>query len=212
MRTLKIAFLAIFVALATQACGKEAVPSPEKSCHFQQNSYEQRVSWQQTPVTMFADLSLTEEQVTALEDALEIWNQALLKHRKGKKVFKFGGILQKHIGLKNDYMNVVSLTDNWDGDIAEQAQTMLLWEGTTILEADIIVNGEKPFSVLDTGEPGKIDMVALFVHELGRVLGLLHIEPTEKDPYTVMNPYLARGDVERRTIGSVELNALACEY
>ncbi len=212
MKFLRYLILATVIALMTQACGKEEAPSPEEACHFQQNGYLQRVSWQQAPVTMYADLSLAADQVDALEEAMDIWNEALLKHRKGVPLFKFGGVKKQQIGLKNDLTNIVSLTRVWEGEISEQAETLLLWEGTTIIEADIRINGEKELSTLSTGESGKIDLVALFVHELGHVLGLVHIEPSEKDDYTTMSPYLARGDVERREIGPIELNALKCEY
>jgi len=212
MKFLVSIVFAIAVAALTQACGKKANPQPEPACHFQQNSYGQRVSWSITPVTMYADLSLTSDQVTSLQDAMDIWNKALSDHRGGKPLFVFGGVLQSQVGLKTDGQNVVSVTSNWTGDSTEQAETLLTWADTMITEADIRVNGLKPLSASDVTQSNEIDMVALFVHELGHVLGLVHIQPSEDEPYTVMNPYLARGDTDRREIGPVELNALECEY
>jgi hypothetical protein len=211
MKILFTLLLAVCAIVFIPACGKRETPAPEKSCHFQQNGYLQRVSWNSLPVTIYADLSLSEEEVTAFEDAMEIWNNALKKERKGGKSFKFGGILQAHVGLKNDFINVISSTTNWTGSKTEQAETLLMWEGTSIIEADIRMNGTKEYSSAAEGEPGKIDLVALYVHELGHVLGLVHIEPKD-GAYTAMSPYLERGDVERREVGPIELDALKCEY
>lgn len=204
--------LMLLLVLVVQACGKADVPAPEESCHFQQNGYLQRVSWRSVPVKMYADLSLNEEQVVALQEAIEIWNEALSAQRNGQTTFVFSGVLKSQIGLKNDYMNVVSISNDWDDAAAEQAETLLLWEGTSILEADIRLNGKKrdAFSVSDEAQIGKIDLVALYVHELGHVLGLLHIDETEG--YTTMAVYLPRGTVDRRQVGQVELDALKCEY
>jgi len=206
---LTLVTLLLTAIVATQACGKAKIPPPEEACHFQQNSYLQRVSWRTLPVTLYGDASLSEEQVTALTDAMEIWNKTLAENMGIEQTFVYGGTLDAHFGLKNDLLNVVSITSEWKGISGEQAETLLIWESTAILEADIRINGTKPYSTNPNGENDKIDLVALFVHELGHSIGLQHIETSE---YTTMAEFLERGNTDRRRVGQVELDALKCEY
>lgn len=210
MKTWRALSLGLILMSMLSACGVKT-PSPEESCHFQQNSYLQRVSWAwKTPVVMYAHSSLTDEQKLALEKAMGIWNDTLkAKGFKSSTVFKYGGAVDGPTGFNRDGRNVVSFVDGWPGTGTEQAETEINWVDDKIYEADMRINGTKPYSVSDEGEAGKYDLVALYVHELGHVLGLLHIESTE---YTAMAERLAANNVERRNIGDLEIDAMKCEY
>jgi hypothetical protein len=200
------------LALFTQACGQK-IPSPEEACHFQQNSYQQRVSWAwKTPIVMYSDQSVNMEQKEALLKAMAIWNQTFLDENfKRGAVFEYGGAVEGDVGFRQDKKNIVSVVPagSWTGKDTEQAETIIYWKGTDISESDMRINGTKPLSVNDAGERGKYDLVALFVHELGHVLGLLHIETED---YTAMDARLSANNVERRNIGDLEIDALKCEY
>jgi hypothetical protein len=202
--------LGLLMAGALQACGAKA-PDPEAPCHFQQNSYQQRVSWAwKTPVVMYVNGSVNEEQAEALEKAIVIWNETVVAHgfRRGA-FFSYGGRVNAPSGFFKDGKNVVSMVDGWPGKGTEQAETEINWTNDRIFEADMRINTSKPLSTSDDGEVGKYDLVALFVHELGHVLGLLHIDT---DGYTTMSATLGANNVERRNIGELELEALKCEY
>jgi hypothetical protein len=202
--------LGLLMAGSLQACGVKA-PTPETACHFQQNSYQQRVSWSwKTPVVMYSNESLSDEQADALEKAIVIWNETVIAQGfKRGAFFKYGGKITAPSGFRKDGKNVVSMVNGWPGKGTEQAETEINWANDRIFEADMRINATKPLSTSDTGEPGKFDLVALFVHELGHVLGLLHIDTTD---YTSMSATLGANNVERRNIGEMEIEALKCEY
>jgi hypothetical protein len=202
--------LGLLIAGALTACGVKT-PDPETPCHFQQNSYQQRVSWAwKTPVVMHANNSLTDEQAAALEKAILIWNDmAVSQGFKRGTFFKYGGKLDLPSGFRKDGKNIISMVDGWEGKGTEQAETVINWADDRIYEADMRINATKPLSTNDEGEYGKYDLVALFVHELGHVLGLLHIDT---DGYTSMSATLGPNNVERRNIGDLEIEAMKCEY
>lgn len=54
--------------------------------------------------------------------------------------------------------------------------TSFLVDGSTghIVEADIFFNARFPFSVAQNGEPGRVDLESVVLHELGHLLGLGH--------------------------------------
>lgn len=205
-----VSVLFLLGVFLTQACGKTKPPSPEESCHFQQNSYRQRVSWARLPVVLKAHASLSVDQVQALREAIDIWNSARAKEWGiTQNFFELSADLYYGEPYVEDRLSVVSLDSAWKGDSREQAETVLRWDGVHIAEADMHLNGNKPFDAMTPIADDHIDLVALYVHELGHVLGLLHIEATE---YTAMSFELERGTDKRRQIGKLELDALRCEY
>ncbi len=202
--------LGITMAVVLQACGAKT-PSPEEPCHFQQNSYQQRVSWAwKTPVVIYTNDSVNDDQLEALEKAIAIWNDTMVAQGfKRGAIFKYGGKFNAPSGFRKDGKNVVSMVEGWPGKGTEQAETEINWVDDRIFEADMRINSTKPLSTSDDGEAGKYDLVALFVHELGHVLGLLHIDTTD---YTTMAVSLGANNVERRNVGELEIEAMKCEY
>lgn len=202
--------LSLFILLLS-ACGpQEENTEPETACYFQQNKYNQRVSWSRLPVRLHAESSLSLDQVEALKTAIEIWNQKFKSEMNGKTAFVFAGTISGTELLMNDGINLVSLAKTWERDPSEQAETVLHWSKTVIQDADVRINGLKPLSNSAIVNSDELDIVALLVHELGHVLGLGEIQV---DAYSAMSPYLGVGaQNNRRTIGAVEVDALRCEY
>jgi predicted Zn-dependent protease len=209
MRILTSFTLALSFLFVTQACVEKKNVSPEESCHFQQNSYLQRVSWSQTPINMYADSTVTPAQLEAYQEAMDIWNEEFRRDFGGKDIFVFAGTLSGYVGNQMDGKNVLSLAGDWAGLSEDQANTFTSWYDTSIVDADIILNGSKNFATSDTVASNELDTVALLVHELGHVLGLKHIDDSG---YSVMNASLSLGNTHRREIGAVEIDALRCEY
>ena len=186
-----------------QACGYK--PKPEASCHFVQNSLQQRVSWnRQVPITLYVHESIPVEFRGALANAMDDWRRIL-----GRELFKIGGVISGTDSPQQDGNSVIYWENTWDNDRQyEQAQTTIHWAGTQIYEADVVVN-EKDFNYSDAaqGTPGYVDVESLFVHELGHVVGLAHNDVTG----SVMASVLPKG-ITRRDPGTVDIEALKCEY
>jgi hypothetical protein len=212
MKSLLFLILASSLLLVTPACNKsEQTPAPEESCYFKQNVYEQRVSWawnEQQAIPLFVDASVPEEIIEATRQAIKIWNTTF-QAEFGYKIFTLKGKINKKVGVGDDQRNVISFMTAWDGDDKEQAETYLRWVGKVIYDADIRINGEKNLSVVANPDRSQLDAVSLMVHELGHVLGLDHIIT---DEYTTMAVSLGTGNVDRRQVSELDIDALGCEY
>lgn len=97
-----------------------------------------------------------------------------------------------------DGRNVVFLLDDaWPGTEDEVSESRLFLEGTTVVEADVALNGwDYAWSLDDQGGSARFDVQAAVVHELGHALGLAH----SADAASVMNPSTV-GQVQKRLPG-----------
>jgi predicted Zn-dependent protease len=192
--------LVVLSGFILQACGRDV--KPEEQCNFVQNNKAQRVSWgSNTPVVIYLDSSVPAQFYSAIEQAVEQWNQA-----RGRQILKIGGVTQTR-GPNRDGANVIHWMSTWEADRAfEQARTTVHWSDDQIYEADIRIN-DKNFDYVVGSMPGRVDVVSLLVHELGHVLGLSHTEESG----SVMLKSLAN-NTERRIPSTSDINALKCEY
>jgi len=71
---------------------------------------------------------------------------------------------------------------------------------------------QKPTRTLSSSRSGiskrEVDLISLYIHELGHLAGLVHIETSIDN---IMYPHLAYGQI-RRSIGERELRSLKCNY
>ncbi|MCB0391615.1 MAG: matrixin family metalloprotease [Bdellovibrionales bacterium] len=202
-RSFYTTFLIIASALFIQACGNNIDPEP--SCNFVQNSKMKRVSWKGGSVKMYIHSSVPTKYHTAIKDAAEVWN-----HQLGYKIISIEATVGGENRPKQDNYNIIYWLSDWEENKkSEQARTTIYWTGSRIYEADIRINGSNHrFSATEDAINGHIDFKSLLIHELGHVIGLAHVEPTNK---SVMHAYLANG-VERRKLTEVDESSLKCEY
>lgn len=106
---------------------------------------------------------------------------------------------------KND---IVVHTTDWPAPLATGAagHTILYTLGERIVEADIHLNA-KDFTFAVGAAPGKIDLQALLVHELGHVLGIGHSDDTR----ATMNAGLPSG-IAARSLESDDRSAVCALY
>jgi hypothetical protein len=128
----------------------------------------------------------SQQVAAALERATSAWNEHADAIGAPRLSIKQGARYPSQ-ALQDGVSAVLLRTDAWcppgardeeEGcyDHARQAITHLYVgaDKTTIVEADVEVNGVKPQWLLSTGEVSAEALQALLVHELGHVLGLDH--------------------------------------
>ncbi len=109
-----------------------------------------------------------------------------------------------------DGVNGIYWLTDWASDRAdEQARTLIKWDISKLVEADIKINA-KNFQYYKTGElksSGKINLESLLLHEIGHAMGLKHINDSD----SAMQPTLS-ANTDRNQPSQVDLNSLNCEY
>jgi hypothetical protein len=207
----KFAFLLFVLGLAlmtNQACAPRL--APESDCHFVQNSLDQRVSWEnQVPVTLAIHSSVPAQYHESMRLAADWWNT-----RAGRSLLNIApGLVSGPLAPRQDGASVIYYLNTWETDSStfEQARTSIYWRGDRIVEADVRINGFRFGSMFSVAEPvpfGRISLPSLMIHEFGHVLGLAHIEIEQ----SVMKKYLLQGESRIASAGTIEMQALSCEY
>lgn len=178
--------------------------SPQESHNFVLNSQGQRVSWAKKKVTVGLHTSAGDaDTIYALEEALLIWEQMT-----GLDLFEYVGVLSQ------DEINKADIKIYWRKDVweeskkMEQARTLIQWRGAEIYNAVMGINDKDYDFFVHEKVFGKVDLVAIFVHELGHALGLDHII----EPNSVMQPQLAKNVDDRRIPQPGDIESLQHEY
>lgn len=178
--------------------------TPQESCDFVMNSQQQRVSWKTSEKLKVGvrEGIYDADYVRAIEQALINWEETL-----GYELFDFYGILpESEIGEMD--IKILWIYE-WEDDLSrEQARTLIKWRGNNIYTASIGINEDDHNFFVDKARYGRVDLVALLVHEIGHALGLAHVDEEE----SVMYPELATNFDERRKPTNQDLAAITCEY
>jgi len=186
-----------------------AKPKAQESCGFVTNIYGQRLSWKgQVPVVLHLHESVPENVIPALKRALDTWAIIL-----GRPIFQLAPERikgPKGIETLKDGRNTIYYyqAGEWRDHRENQAKTYISWVHNEIKEADMLINAQDyHFSLAGFPKANEVDLESVFVHELGHVLGLDH----EDQRTSVMATWLRDGET-RRSIGSRDKEAVACEY
>ena len=251
----------------------------KNACHFRVDRGH-TVKWNNLPVTIYTQSSMSDPEVQNLAYAVDIWNQAWDNETKQGRLFDLVGDI--NINLEESYNDEVNVTfsivnlEESKMKPNEQGKTIILNKyGGSIYDTDILIN-KSNFEYYIEGEEyeeellaqrrnfhsservlassvnqgvwqaltntltgmwgwlafwsrkaknrrlssvekeipkNQVDLISLYIHELGHSAGLVHIERFERKSIRTgpMNPYLRRGEV-RRKIQEEELSSLACTY
>jgi hypothetical protein len=110
--------------------------------------------------------------------------------------------------------NGIYLLRNWPYEAAKLAVTIVTYEMDTgrLLDADIVVNGQAKFALLDEPvKPGidSYDLAAVLTHESGHVLGLGESAAGQE---ATMWPYARPDDTDKRTLAQDDEDGVTESY
>jgi len=193
----------IFLVLTAAHCSNSSTPSAQDACGFVQNTYGQRVSLKNAPpIKLYFDANFPTQYYADVKTGIQTWETAI-----GHKVFDLQPEPLPASTPSQDGVSVIYWMESWDPTLAsEQANTTIYWDGDQITEADMKFDAAN-YTISDNSTSTSVDMASLALHELGHVLGLKHDDPDQ----SVMDAYLSDG-FERRTLYSVDVSHIQCEY
>jgi hypothetical protein len=107
-----------------------------------------------------------------------------------------------------DGINGVYLVEDWPFSFRALAVTLTTYNDDTgeLIDTDIIINGELPFSL--SGERNKYDLDTVLTHELGHVLGLDESEVRS----ATMFPDTRIGETDRRQLSTDDIDGILYLY
>jgi predicted Zn-dependent protease len=203
--------IAIIIIVNTISCGQSTNDKKVTTDSYNSKFRELRWANEDFPIKIKIPKSLESEvnSSEAFSNAVNAWNSALgfnilELYYEGEDV----STKQQPPYNTTDFLegtpfqiNSVIFPSEWLDDADDQVLALTSFShgqiSKRIFEADIIFNVENySFSTNASGERGKIDLESVLVHELGHLLGLIHIEESE-DSQSIMNPTLTTGSTKR---------------
>lgn len=177
--------------------------SQAKAYSINETERGRRIRWAEADVQFRVDPAIAEmlpagRATTALEISMEAW-----RGFEGVPGLSVSRDLPATLGHHSGHpTNGIYLPPVWEHEADKLAITIVTYEMASgrLLDADVVVNPNVAFSLLDEYSPSPqpaYDLAAVLTHEMGHVLGLG--ESTD-DRMATMWPYADRGDTHQRTL------------
>ena len=197
---MKYSTLAVILAVASGLAG---VTAPAHAYTINTTEVGKRIRWSTDTVTMQMDTEFQKflkpgDSYAALAMGFDAWRGL---PRVPDMVIRPG--LPETVGHHDGHAtNGIYLLRDWPYEAAKLAVTIVTYEMDSgrLLDADIVVNGEARFGLLD--EPAQhgaavYDLAAVLTHEAGHVLGL---GESNASADATMWPYAKPDDTDKRTL------------
>ena len=174
----------------------------------------QIVRWQSERVELRLDSSLAalgdEDAVhRAIIEAIDTWQESgllppdlsIISTDDAEHGFELGG---------RNTNDIIAITGDWPYSEHYAAVTITTYDSYTgaLIDADIVFNANRDWSVGGNPEPYQQDLLDVATHEVGHLIGLEHSENSEATMYAE-GP---RGSTARRTLHFDDLDALTAAY
>ena len=142
------------------------------------------------------------EIIDSLQRAAETWNE--IPSIPTINIIESSNNLEWGV----DGVNGVYLVEEWPFSFRALAVTLTTYNDNTgeLIDTDVIINGEMPFST--SGQRNRYDLDTVLTHELGHVLGL-----DESDVHdSTMYPNTRRGETNRRELSNDDIDGVLSLY
>lgn len=170
------------------------------SCGYQPSGCQLEYGWNNIPVKFYLNKDLTQDQVKATKEAIDIWETAT-----GINLFEIEGLTDNST-IDRDGVNVIS-RGSIPNDSSWVGITRIRFIGPFLNEADIRLNDVTyQFFYSDTiPDYSKVHVKSTMIHEFGHALGLPH----QKN--TVMQDRILNGEI-RIVIDKEIIDKVKCFY
>lgn len=190
----------LLLSLLFVGCGKEGSTVTSDSAHSR---------WSSFPIDLYADpfLLSDSEANDDLSNAINYWHE-----KAGRTIFNFRGAWSgpAYSGDPESpdeiFANVIFFEGPWPFESNVAGKTVLLSEANRIQSSMILLNPDTSVCSGDcVGKRSYTSRRKLLAHELGHMIGMVHVEDTQN----IMNPSITPGgSLTNETVDTEELQYL----
>lgn len=197
-------------ALLTIAAAIATLPVPARAYSIKTTDAGANVRWRRPVLTL--EVASVEGGTLSRRDVAQALSAAAAAWDAVPGVPRIEVVEGDRAAWGIDGVNGVHVLSHWPFPDRRLAVTVSAHEQTTgeLIDADILVNGEMAFALLEderAGEP-RYDIELVLTHELGHVLGL----GESAVPDATMWPTIRPGELERRELAADDVDGISTLY